>query len=529
MELLKKDIHTERIKAKSLLQVPLEEDVNVSDAKPDVARVIYSSGRVKTDEIKVGMNKIWVKGRLEFQVMYRAEGAGEGISGMEGELPFMEEIFLDKSGSRDSQDSQDRVICRTRLDDLRVQIINSRKLSIQAVISLEPRVEETVSEEICIGLEGLEEGGLESGIEYRKKQLDYLETVVKKRDLLRIHEEAKLPAGMPDMGGAIWKSMDVSQISFRAADEKLEVGGELNVFVVYREDNTDKINWYEAAVPFTGSVECQNSREGMLADVSYDIGHEEISIRDNSDGEARLIGVEAALELEMKLYEKQQAQVIADVYGVSCEVSAVTDNRRFCNLLAELNVEEKLSRNIRLEDTENKVLQICHCDAHPVIEDVAFEQNQVRITGGVELRLLYSSNAEEPAIYPIHESIPFEITRELENAADMDIEQYAVSAQLTRQTVSIQDSAQLEWRGLLNLRLLVYEGRNEAILTDLKLSPIPDEVLEGLPGFAIYRVAGGDSLWQIGKKYYVSVERIREINGLTDDAVKTGDKLLILR
>ncbi|MDE7206008.1 MAG: DUF3794 domain-containing protein, partial [Lachnospiraceae bacterium] len=191
MELLKKNIHTERIKAKALLQIPLEEDFNVSDTKPDVARIICCSGRVKTDEVKMGMNKIWVKGRLEFQVMYQPEGQEADLSGMEGEIPFMEEIYLDK------MEGQDRVVCKAQLDDLRVHIINSRKLNVQAVISLEPKVEETVSEEICTDLDGLDAGGLESGIEYRKKKLDYLETAVKKRDLLRIHEETKLPAGMP--------------------------------------------------------------------------------------------------------------------------------------------------------------------------------------------------------------------------------------------------------------------------------------------------------------------------------------------
>ena len=63
----------------------------------------------------------------------------------------------------------------------------------------------------------------------------------------------------------------------------------------------------------------------------------------------------------------------------------------------------------------------------------------------------------------------------------------------------------------------------------LKLSPIPAEVLEGLPGFAIYYVNNGDSLWQIGKKYYVSVDRIKEINNLTDDVIKAGDRLLIVK
>ena len=523
MELLKKNIHTERIKAKALLQIPLEEDINVSDTKPDVARIIHCSGRVKTDEIKMGMNKIWVKGRLVFQALYQAEGANAGIAGMDGELPFMEEIYLDK------MEGQDRVICKARLDDLRVHIINSRKLSIQAVISFEPKVEETVSEEICTELEGVDTSGMESGLEYRKKKLDYLETVVKKRDLLRIHEETKLPAGMPDIGATLWKSMDIAQISFRAVDEKLAVNGEMSIFIVYREDNSDKINWYETTVPFSGSVECQNSREGMLADVSYDIGHEEISVRDDTDGEPRIIGIEAALELEIKLYEKEQEQVVADVYGVSCEVNAVTDNRGFRNLLSEMNVEEKLVKAIKIEDTENKVLQICHCDSHALIEDVAFENNEIRITGTIELKLLYASNTEETMIYPVSESIPFEITRELEGTNDMDIEQYTVSEQITQQTVSIKDSEQLEWRGTLNIRVLVYDSKNEAILTDLKLSPIPVEVLEGLPGFAIYYVKNGDSLWQIGKKYYVSVERIKEINNLTDDVIHPGDRLLIVK
>ena len=50
MELMKKNIHTERIKSKALLQVPLETDINVSDAKPDVAKVIYDCGKIKVDD-----------------------------------------------------------------------------------------------------------------------------------------------------------------------------------------------------------------------------------------------------------------------------------------------------------------------------------------------------------------------------------------------------------------------------------------------------------------------------------------------
>lgn len=520
MELLKKNVHTEKVKSKAFLQIPLETDINVSDSKPDVARVIYDSGKIKVDEIKTGMNKIWVKGRLCYQLLYQAEGGDNTLAGMEGELPFMEEIYLDKI------EGQDRVICRTHLEDLRIHIINSRKLSIQSVITLEPRVEESIAEELCVELTDEDAG---EKLEYRKKSLDYLETAVKKRDLLRVHEETKLPAGMPDIGVLLWKDARIGSISFKPMDEKLDVSGELNVFVVYREDNTDKINWYETIVPFKGSVECQNSRENMMADVAYEIGHEEITIREDSDGELRIIGIEMTIELELKLFERENALIVADIYGVSCDVDAEIDTKQFKDLFAELNIEEKMSKNIRLEDSEPKLLQICHCDARAKIADIIFKDCQVTLSGEVELQVLYASGDEKGGLCPVKESVPFEITRELPEMESAQIDQYAVSVMIPQQTASIKDSSQLEWRGVVNIRLLLYNTKNEDILTGINIRPIDSEVLEKLPGFAIHYAKQGDSLWQIGKKYYVSVQRLKEINNLTKDEIKLGDKLLIVK
>lgn len=545
MELLKKNVHTERIKSKALLQIPLEMDINVSDAKPDVARVIYDSGRIKIDEIKTGMNKIWVKGRLCYQLLYQAEGSDAKaspdsapsdavLSGMEGELPFNEEIYLDKI------EGQDRVVCKTKLDDMRVHLINSRKLSIQSVITLEPQVEENISEDLCVELDGMadsintmgkteEKAGVGNSLEYRKKSLDYLETVVKKRDLLRLHEETKLPAGMPDIGSVLWKSMDVRSINFRPMEEKLGITGELSIFIVYREDSTDRVNWYETMIPFQGSVECQDSREGMVSDVYYDIGHEEITIREDVDGELRIIGVEATLELEIKLYEKQSTSIVADVYGVSCEVQADVDTKEFTDLYAELNMEEKLTRNIRLEDTEPKLLQVCRCDAKVKLEEVSCSNNQLKLNGEIALQILYASSDEKAGLYPVNDTVPFELVKEMPDMDMVQILRCATSMQIEQQTISIKDSTQMEWRGSLCVKVLIYSNKQEEILTDLRVSPINAAVLEKLPGFAIYYAKPGDSLWQIGKKYYVSVQRIKEMNNLVSDEIKAGDKLLIVK
>ncbi len=537
MELMKKSIYNDKIKAKAMLQIPLEEDMNVSDTRPDVGRLVFTRGKVKIDEIKTGMNKIWVKGKLMFQVLYEAEGKDAGMSGMEGELPFMEEIYMEQV------ESQDRVICESALEDMRVNLINSRKLSVQAVITLKPRVEELVETKICTGIADYQMQTQGSGIpnvegdqlEYRRKNQEYLETAVSKRDLFRIHEESRVGSALPAVGTLLWKSVDVTQVEFRPLEEKFAVSGEMTLFLFYTEELSGKVNWFEAAIPFSGNVECQSCKEGMIADVSYDIGHEEISVREDADGEARVVGIELALELEIKLLAKGDAQVIADIYGVSCEVDTITNKSLMRKLHQDMYVEEKFAHNTKLEEAQPKPLQICHSDAKLEIEDCILGDDEITWKGNVNLRMLYLSGEEGGGFHTLEDSVPFSLTRQMlgiksmQGQEELPMQRYALMPQMTQLHASLKDGNQLEWRGVIQLHMPLYDIEQEDILQEIQIGELDSQKLEKLPGFAIYFVKKGDTLWQIGKKYYVSVEKIKEINQLTSDEIKPGDRLLIVK
>lgn len=518
-----------------MLQIPLEEDINVSDSRPDVGRLVFTRGRVKIDEIKTGMNKIWVKGKLLFQVLYEAEGKESGMAGMEGEVPFMEEIYMERV------ESQDRVICESMLEDMRVNMINSRKLSIQAVISLTPRVEELVETKVCTGIADVrvqtEKNGISSiegeQLEYRRKQQEYLETIVCKRDLLRIHEESRVGSALPAVGSLLWKSIEVTQVDFKPLEEKLAVSGEMTLFLVYTEEMSGKINWFETAIPFSGNVECQSCRESMIADVSYDVGHEEIIVREDADGEARMIGVELALELEMKLLCKEETQVIADVYGVSCEVETITQKNIMRKLQQDMYVEEKFIHNTRLEEAQPRPLQLCHSDARLEIEDCSLGEDEILWKGTIQVRTLYLSDEDGGGFHVLEDSVPFQLTRQVLGMQRQEKEvmdqRYTLKPQLTKLHASLKDGNQIEWRGVIQIHMPLYDINQEDMLEEIEIGELDSQKLEKLPGFAVYFVKKGDTLWQIGKKYYVSVEKIKEMNQLTSDEIKPGDKLLIVK
>jgi LysM repeat protein len=456
------------------------------------------------------------------------------MDGMEGEAPFSEEIYIDDV---DSLTGSDRVVCHTSLDEMNIQLINSRKLNIRCVITIEPRVETIVERQVCTGLELLPNEDTSNELEYRKKNIDYLETAVQKKDLLRIHEDIRLPAGTSEIGTVLWKSLSIGNISFKPSDGRLIVNGELNLFIVYRDSDSGRVSWYESVVNFNSNVECQSCRDGMLADVAYEIGNEDISVKDNEDAEARIISTDMTIELEIKLYERQSTQVMADVYGVSCEVEANIENENFKDLYADIDIDEKLNAAIRLDNSEPGFLQICHCDSKVSLSEVQFSDNIVKLRGSVDIKLLYTSPNDDDMdnstdlsmdIYSLSESIPFEISREILND-EAKIGEYSLYISISSQNVAIKDLMQAEWRGNVTAKLFAYSSRNEELLTSLDLSPINPDVIEKLPGFAIYYVKPGDSLWQIGKKYYVSVQRLKDMNNLTSDELHPGDRILIVK
>ena len=55
------------------------------------------------------------------------------------------------------------------------------------------------------------------------------------------------------------------------------------------------------------------------------------------------------------------------------------------------------------------------------------------------------------------------------------------------------------------------------------------EKCNNLPSMAIYFAKPGDTIWEMGKKYCVPIKLIRDINHMSSDEMKAGDKVLIVR
>lgn len=515
MELVKKKIHMDRISSRAGTQIVLEEDVNISDNKPDASYLLNSKGEIILEEIRAGENVVNLRGRLVVSVLYLTDMEGTCAS-MEAVIPFDERVNMEGVAGGDT------ILTDWTIEDLTVGLINSRKLSVQAVASFRLELEEHVDQDTAVDLYH------EEPVEYRKCVYSVVQLVLQKKDIFRLKEEMELTGNLPNVFQTIWHHITFDHVEFKALEEKLSIQGEMKAFFLYEgEGDNDRTLWYENTVPFSGIIECHGCRENMIPDIRYNLGQCNVEVRQDFDGEERVFCVEPVLDLDIHLYEEENMEVLSDIYGVDKEIEALTTQVQLKNLLLSGSGKCKIAEHARIQNSEMPMYQLIHSEGDVQIEEQSIVENGIAITGTLTVTTLYLCSNGSKSIYSTKNVIPFQYVIEAERITPTSI--FKLHYSIEQLTVTMLDGAELDVKAALQFKVIVFAVQKSNLITDIKVSELDLNKLSELPGMVIYIVGPGDTLWDIGKRYYVPIAQLKEVNELSSEEVHAGDKILVVK
>ena len=517
MELIKKNIHMDRLKCKASTQITLEDDINISDSRPDAAMLILNRGNVSIDELKIETDSVTVKGKLAFSVAYTTDG-GERIdlNGMDGQITFSEKLNME------GVESGDPIQVKWEVEDLTISLINSRKLNVQSIISLYLSCEVLSDEETAVDLQH------DEPVEYRKKTLDVAAITVKKKDIFRVKEEVEIPGSFPNIEALIWEDVRPQEVEFKVLDDKISIQGEVRAFFMYRSDGEEKeICHHETILPFSGVVECADIHEGMIPEISWMVTEKETEIRPDFDGEDRIVTFDLLMELDICVYKEDQVDILSDVYGVNKEVTVIEKDAIFRRLKCRAAGKSKMGEHHVLSAGQTPVKKVLHSNGSLQIVSHDIVEDGIYIDGIVNLQVLYESNDEKAPYGVVGTMIPFNYTLSAEGIHADCV--YRLQAEMEQLSVSVIEPMEIDIKAILCFRSNIYEQMYEKIVDDLDISEPDLDKLGNLPGIAVYIAGPGESLWDIGKRYYIPISQLKEANDLVDDEVKAGDKILIVK
>lgn len=505
-----------KLKCKTNVQVTMDDDFNVPDAKPDIEQIIKDQATIVLQDIKPMNGKVVLKGVLSFNVLYICDGSSRPIHSISGELPFEEVVNMDEVCA------EDVVVAKWEIDDLTTSLINSRKISVKSIVTFTLVAEDSYDEEAGVNVVGGD------NCYTKHRNFDITQLVMNKKDTMRIKDEIHVPNGKKNIFEILYDEMELREIETRVMDDKINIRGLLLVFILYTGDEDEQTpQYFEAEVPFNNTIDSAGCNDAMVSNIDIKLSGKDLQIKADDDGEDRIIGCEAVLELDMKVYDDQKMEVLNDCYSTAKEISPVRKDAYFEQLIAKNNSKVRVADRVNVGTGQPSILQICNATGNVRMDEVTPVEDAVDVSGVLDVQILYISDDDNKPIGAAKGVIPFNQTIEVKNLNEDCI--FDVKPSVEQISVVMLDSEEVEIKAALNLDTIAFQKIDEPIIVGIEQQEFDLDKLQMLPSMVGYIVKKGDTLWQIAKMFHTTVESIKKLNDLESDTIYPGDKILVLK
>ncbi len=529
MELSTRNIQTHGILCQSDMQITLEDDVNVQDTKPDIDQLIKTRGEIQITSITPADGKVTVHGNLSFFLLYITTEDIRPVHSMKGQIPIDETINMD------GLSPEKEVMCHFDLEDCQANLINSRKISIRAIVSFHCCQEEDT--ETAAGVDiisseasraDMEQISPPEGLHRRFGQFSLTQLVSQKKDIFRIRDEVSLPKGKANIDTVLYYEMTPQNLQNRIVEDGVRFIGDLQIFLLYIPENEERrLEYIETEIPFDGIVPCDRCNEDMVSDIEIINSEPELEVKGDEDGENRILEVELNLNLRLKFYQDETVDYLEDAYSTACTLELKCRDIYSTRLLMKNQSVVRVSDRIHVNQDKDTILQICNATGTVQIDEQEILENGIGLEGAVELEVLYLTENDDRPLAVAKGTIPFAHTVEIRGIKPED--DYELQSSISQISVIMLDSQEIEAKIILNLCVFVFTHNTQKIITQIQEQPLNMERLQAMPGLVGFIAEKEGTLWNIAKEYNTTVESIMQLNQLESDKVSPGDRLLLLK
>ncbi|MCD7863290.1 MAG: DUF3794 domain-containing protein [Lachnospiraceae bacterium] len=519
MDLLYRSVQSEHKAWEAATQLTMEEDVNVPEAKADCMEILLKDARLVIEEVRTGRDQVMVKGSVVYQILYAGEEAGR-LEVLQGSLPVEETLHADGAMPGEMASAKGRI------EDFRVSMINTRKIAIQSVLCLQAWYLKTQNEDWCSDVKG------EATLEKQQAPIQVSQLMNRKQDVYRVREEVEVPGGWPSIQTLLWQQVSVGELEARPMEGKISLKGELNCFFIYiGQGMTQSVKMLEKQVPFHGTVDCGGCNADMSVSCLAALTQGSAEVKQDEDGEDRVVYLEAVLDLQLRIYEEMQFPVLKDAYSTTSEVEITMKelNRPVIALAGE--GRHRIRQNCQIKEGSPQAVQILHTMAQVLPEKAVWSDNHALLRGSLEYQILYQTGEERTPYCVCQCSVPYEISLEGTQGQTLPDHEAMVltQARVEEAKAELKDSAELELKGVVAFDVLTLGEETDTCVGNITLKPLDTEKYALLPGMVLCFAQKDTDLFTYGKQYYTSVEEIKELNHLSENYVRAGEKVFLVK
>ena len=504
--MLNKDVlRIEELRGREEAQALVETEIYLNPSRPSIENVLWTDGLVEILTTKLIADKIIVSGVVKFKIIYQSGDPEKNIYSIDGNSDFREEIEV--RGITEEMSA----FVKPNIEYIEESIMDERKLSLKALISMVAKVEEVNTIEIIKDIKEKED------LQTLKETIKYKNIYGRETSYAIVKEAFEIAEANPQIEEVLKLTIDVLEEETTVAEDRIIVAGLVKVKIIYYGEN--RISTIEEELPFNHFLEIPGALAESNSDLILEVVEGAYEILENDEGELRILDIETKLRISGTAYSENEKELIVDAYStkekikIGMEEISLVENLR--NIIHRENIFKDISNDM--------IEEVYGLEGHPTIIDSRFVDDELIIEGILGIQLIYLEK-ETGMINTLREEIPYKFYLTMEERRsdaiiDLDISLESIESAINNDSISIN--------GVIKHKININRNRLLNVINSIdETGELIDK--KNRPSIIIYIVQRGDTLWDIAKRYNTTLEEIQMANeNINPENIMPGEKIII--
>lgn len=503
MQLIRQEMRLEQPLRTARASAVVTGEVTLPGGLREETRVLAATAAAVAEQADVSQERVNVRGRVVFHILY-TQGDPEKPQAIEASADFMQPLSV--PGAQ----VQGRAEAAVQVQSVEARAVGGR-LSLRADVNVDVKTWLMRPVEVIAGVEGSDD------VETMTREATIsLRAASGTADVL-LREELALPAEMQIRDTLFASAVPVVE-DVTGGVGRVGISGHVLMEAVHASALPGRpVVVTRHTIPFTRSVEVSGS-QGETLDGSVSV--RDVAVASQMDGDGMIMRAEVLLSLEAGVDEVRTQSVMLDAYTTSGDMLRLTGQELTCRTGSQrIHAAESGRVTLRLPEGAPPVRTVLAAFAEPVWEEFAGDGSRTLITGVMDVTLVYMTDGSAAPVSQ-HFREPFRVTFAEMLPPDSLVQLTAVEAEALPVT-----SDRVEVRCILRLDAACDTAESVALLTGGQVT----EGNEPSCDLTLYYVQPGERLWDVARRYRVTVDSVRALNPDLRGEVTAGQGVLVWR
>lgn len=505
IELTSRSIGLEENYFDNFVEQSVESDITLPDYCPDIMRIIRCTIAPGITNSKLIGDRATADGNAKIRILYADEK--NNFFCYDQDYPFSK--YAELNSTFDGA----FLSCSAKSEYVNCRAVSKRRVDVHGAISIRFKVLGNKSKTLISDACG-------EGVQLKRKGLDIDDVVavsVKSFEVPQVEN-------VGDSNGGIGKVIDAFASPIlnesKIIKGKTLLKGELAVRVVYCSDSGNNETYTLCCnIPFNEIVEAADVTDECRIDVKMYVTRISAEPKTDNDGEYRYMNINAEVLAQVTAYKKQSIRVVADAYSTENEIETKYTPIEFMKLESVVNESMICKQSLDVSSMSPKKLYAF--TVSPPESRCVAEKDKIVIKGKIPVNLIVIDEDGVPA--SCEREAEFEFSKPFEES-----EGFSCNPQVSIGgcAVNLTGDGKADFKAELFISASVSKCVKEKVLTSLELEEGKGKK-DRKPSVVIYFCSGGESVWEIARKYNTTVEEIMQENDLNADFLENKRMLLI--